>query len=51
MLWNVFAQSAELKVGDDPAQDMLQREELNPSLKAESHQYLKRMNYAFLEEK
>ncbi len=44
---NVFAQSAELEVGYDLAQEMLQWEELNPTHKAESDQYLKSMNYAF----
>lgn len=44
---NVFAQSAELEVGYDLAQEMLQWEELNPTHKAESDRYLKSMNYAF----
>ena len=44
---NVFAQSAELQVGYDLAQEMLQWEELNPTHKAESDLCLKRMNYAF----
>ena len=48
---NVFAQSAELEVGYDLAQEMLQWEEFNPTHKAESDLYLKSMNYAFLEEK
>ena len=45
--FNVFAQSAELEVGYHLAQEMLQWEELNPTHKAESDQYLKSMNYAF----
>ena len=45
--FNVFAQSAELEVGYDLAQEMLQREELNPTHKAESDRYLERMNIAF----
>ena len=44
---NVFGQSAELEVGYDLAQEMLQWEELNPTHKAESDRYLKSMNYAF----
>ena len=44
---NVFAQSAELEVGYDLAQEMLQWEELNPTHKAESDRYLNRMNLAF----
>ena len=44
---NVFAQSAELEVGYDLAQEMLQWEEFNPTHKAESDLYLKSMNYAF----
>ena len=44
---NVFAQSAELEVGYDLAQEMLQWEELNPTHKAESDRYLNRMNIAF----
>jgi len=44
---NVFAQSAELEVGYDLAQEMLQWEELNPTYKVESDRYLKSMNYAF----
>jgi len=44
---NVFAQSAELEVGYDLAQEMLQWEELNPTHKAESDRYLERMNIAF----
>ena len=44
---NVFAQSAELEVGYDLAQEMLQWEELNPTHKAESDRCLKSMNYAF----
>ena len=44
---NVFAQSAELEVGYDLAQEMLEWEELNPTHKAESDRYLKSMNYAF----
>ena len=44
---NVFAQSAELEVGYDLAQEMLQWEEFNPTRKAESDRYLKSMNYAF----
>ena len=44
---NVFAQSVELEVGYDLAQEMLQREELNPTHKAESDRYLNRMNIAF----
>ena len=44
---NVFAQSAELEVGYDLAQEMLQWEEMNPTRKAESDRYLKSMNYAF----
>ena len=43
---NVFAQSEELEVGYDLAQEMLQWE-LNPTHKAESDRYLKSMNYAF----
>ena len=44
---NVFAQSPELEVGYDLAQEMLQWEELNPNHKAKSDRYLKSMNYAF----
>jgi len=44
---NVFAQSSELEVGYDLAQEMLQWEEFNPTHKAESDRYLKRMNIAF----
>ena len=44
---NAFAQIAELEVGYDLAQEMLQWEELNPNHKAESDRYLKSMNYAF----
>ena len=44
---NVFVQSAELEVGYDLAQEMLQREELNPTHKAESDRYLKSLNHAF----
>ena len=44
---NAFAQIAELEVGYDLAQEMLQWEELNPTYKAESDRYLKSMNYAF----
>ena len=44
---NVFAQSAELEVGYDLAQEMLQWEEMNPTRKVESDRYLKSMNYAF----
>ena len=44
---NVFAQSAELEVGYDLAQEMLQWEEFNSTHKAESDLYLKRMNIAF----
>ena len=43
----VFAQSAEFEVGYDLAQEMLQWEEMNPTRKAESDLYLKRMNIAF----
>ena len=44
---DVFAQSEELGVGYDLAQEMLQWEEFNPTHKAESDRYLKRMNIAF----
>ena len=44
---NVFAQSEELEVGYDLAQEMLQWEEFNPTHNAESDRYLKSMNYAF----
>ena len=47
MQLNVFAQSAELEVGYNLAQEMLQWEELNPTHKVESDRYLKSMNYAF----
>jgi hypothetical protein len=47
MQLNVFAQRAELEVGYDLAQEMLQWEELNPTHKAESDRYLNRMNIAF----
>jgi len=47
MQLNVFAQNAELEVGYDLAQEMLRWEELNPTHKAKSDQYLKWMNYVF----
>lgn len=40
---NVFAQSVELGVGYDLAQEILQWEELNPTYKVESDRYLKTM--------
>ena len=44
---NLFAQNAEFKVGYELAQGMLQWEEMNPTQKADSDRYLKRMNKAF----